>query len=31
MDTSQEYIKMCNCPEIQDMRKGFASDYYGEI
>lgn len=31
MDKSEEYCKMCNCSEIQDLRGGFSSGEIGEV
>ena len=31
MDTSEGYIEMCNCHEIQNYRKGFSSGEEGEL
>ena len=28
MDTSKEYIKMCDCPEIQDIWESVVGDFY---
>ena len=28
MDTSEEYVRMCDCPEIQEHAEESGNDYY---